>query len=494
VKLIQEVRRRIAESPCSGGGLIEQIPLRSNAVLVYGALARLADRREIRTVGKGPGELIWGEPGAPSSAARPPGPPPTFRMEDEDLAHIENAVWRMTEGLSGHIFEELRRAAVARADRLAYDGTAPRKAADRALAELGPPVSARRFLQLVDQGKNPPLRLSTRRARNFLVGVALVVALFAALRWLVVGWYRLPEGQVSMAPTLVPGVEGGDELVLANLLAYRLGSPERGDIAVFEVAGQPVPYIKRVMGLPRERIEIRQGDIWIDGERLVKEKAFLERLLVPLFGMEGFEANEAGYRQKIVAHTGFPLPDGSVEKRDVPAGDVVLEGSVQLEGLKDSVTILMRVGKTVRHQVVLNAVGFGAGVFVENGTIVRGQPCQLEPGRRYRFWLTNADRSFRFHLDGTKVARATIKAEPGDLRFEILGKGASDLRLSRDVVYTGRPGAPDRWTLGENAYFLLGDNSPVSQDSRVFGAVSRKSLLGRAWRVIWPLERARVIR
>ncbi|MHC4940654.1 MAG: signal peptidase I [Planctomycetota bacterium] len=494
MKLIQEVRRRLAESPASGGALIEHIPLQHNAVLIYGVLARLAEKKEIESVGEGPGERIWGVPGAGSTAPRPPGPPPTFRMRDEDLARIEKAVWAMTEGLPGHIFEELRRAVVARADRLAYEGGAPRASADRALAELGQPVLARRFLQKVDRGKHPPLRLGTRRARNFLVTVALIVAFFAALRWLVIGWYHLPEGQISMAPSLVPGVEGGDDLILANLIAYRLGEPARGDVAVFEVPGKPVPYIKRVMGLPGERVEIRQGDVWIDGKRLVKDKAFLERIMVPLFGMEGFERDETGVRQKQPAHTGFRLPDGSIEKRKDFAGDLVLEGAAQLVDLKDSLTILLKVGAKVRHQVVLNAVGFGAGVFVGNETVVRGQPCQLEPGRTYRFWLTNADRVFRFHLDGTEIARAEIRSEPADVRFEILGKGASDLRLSRDLVYTGKPGAPMRWTLGKRAYFLLGDNSPVSQDSRVFGAIPKTAMLGRAWRVVWPLDRAREVR
>jgi signal peptidase I len=494
VKFLPEIRRRLAESSCSGGTLIEQIPVRKNAVLVYGALARLARKGEFEPLSEGPGERIWGVAGSHAPPPRLPGPPQTFRMEDEDLARIEKAVWTLTEGLPGYYFEELRHAAATRADRLAYEGAPVRKAVDRALAELGPPASARRFLAAVAHGRHPPMRLASRRPRNVLLAIALVFALVAAVRWLVVGWYRLPQGQISMAPTLVPGVEGGDEFILANLLAYRFGSPARGDVVVFDAPGQHEPYVKRVLGLPKERVEIREGDVWIDGERLVKDDAFLERVAVPLFGMEGFERSDAGYRQKEAAHTGFRLPDGSVERRTAVAGDVILEGTVRIEDLKDSVTLLARVGPSVRFQIVLNGVGYGAGVFVENRTAARGKPCQLEPGRDYRFWLTNADRLLRFRLDGVEVARDTIRAGPGDLRFEILGLGVSDLRLGRDLVYTLRPGAPDRWTLGENAYFVLGDNSPVSRDSRELGAISGNSLLGRAWRVIWPPHRARRIR
>ena len=493
MKLTEQVRRQLAEGPCSGGALIEQIPVHRDAVLVYGVLARLARDGEIQTRGKGKGELLWGEPDAPAKAPRVPGPPAAFRMADEDLARIERAVWAMTEGLAGHYFEELRHAAVTRADRLAYEGAAPRRAVDRALAELGTPGPARRFLQSVEAGRHPPLRLATRRARNFLVGVALIVAVVAALRWFVVGWYRLPEGQISMAPTLVPGVEGGDEVVLANLLAYRFSAPERGDVVVFEAPGDGVPYIKRVMGLPTETIAIRQGDLFIDGERLVKDRAFLDRVKVPMLD-KGFERDGGVLRLLDRVHPGFRLPDGTIEERQAPAGDVILEGTVELKDLDDSVSIFLRAQGKVRHQVILNAMGYGAGVFVENRTAVRGQPCQLEPGRRYRFWLTNADRIFRFQLDDVEIARAEIRAEPADPGFEIHGTSIGDLKLSRDLVYTSRPGAPDRWTLGADAYFFLGDNSPVSRDSRLFGAVSGRNLLGRAWRVIWPLGRARLIR
>jgi type IV secretory pathway protease TraF len=298
-----------------------------------------------------------------------------------------------------------------------------------------------------------------------------------------------------MAPALVPGVEGGDELILTNLLAYRIGDPARGDVVVFEAPGQQDAYVKRVMGLPGEQVSIEGGDVWIDGARLVKDRAFLERVAVPLFGMEGFERTADGYRQKEVAHTGFPLPDGGVERREEAARDLILEGSAEL-GEGESVTLILRRGGTVRHQVVLNTVGYGAGVFAGNRTIVRGTPCQLEPGRRARFWLTNADGLLRFHLDGKPVAEADFEVGGGTAgsSFEIIGHGVSDLRVSRDLQYTRPVGTPDRWTLGANGYFLLGDNSPVSRDSRSLGAISGSAIQGRAWRVIWPRERARLIR
>lgn len=50
-------------------------------------------------------------------------------------------------------------------------------------------------------------------------------------------------------------------------------------------------------------------------------------------------------------------------------------------------------------------------------------------------------------------------------------------------------------TLGEDEYFVLGDNRNHSSDSRVpnVGVLKRKDLLGRAWVRIWPLDRIGVV-
>ncbi len=51
-------------------------------------------------------------------------------------------------------------------------------------------------------------------------------------------------------------------------------------------------------------------------------------------------------------------------------------------------------------------------------------------------------------------------------------------------------------TLGEDEYFVLGDNRNNSQDSRAVnvGVIHRKDILGRAWIRIWPLDSMGVIR
>ena len=47
----------------------------------------------------------------------------------------------------------------------------------------------------------------------------------------------------------------------------------------------------------------------------------------------------------------------------------------------------------------------------------------------------------------------------------------------------------DQVTLGENEYFVFGDNSGNSYDSRYWGSVPRENIFGRVTRVYWPFSR-----
>ncbi len=46
----------------------------------------------------------------------------------------------------------------------------------------------------------------------------------------------------------------------------------------------------------------------------------------------------------------------------------------------------------------------------------------------------------------------------------------------------------NRWTLGEDQYFIMGDNRSFSQDSRAFGPVPADHIIGRALLLYWPLS------
>lgn len=80
----------------------------------------------------------------------------------------------------------------------------------------------------------------------------------------------------SMEPTF----ENGDYL-LVDELAYRFREPERGEVIVFRYPGDERSfYIKRIIGLPGERVVIKNGtvEIWNGEKEIVLHEAYLSPL------------------------------------------------------------------------------------------------------------------------------------------------------------------------------------------------------------------------
>ena len=95
---------------------------------------------------------------------------------------------------------------------------------------------------------------------------AVRAAVLVAAAIVVFGVILLPVrlSGISMEPTYTDGT-----LNFANRLAYAgPRRPTRGDVVAIRMAGPNVLYVKRIVGLPGERVEIETGTVLIDGRPL----------------------------------------------------------------------------------------------------------------------------------------------------------------------------------------------------------------------------------
>ncbi|MEO1446426.1 MAG: signal peptidase I [Cyanobacteria bacterium J06635_11] len=103
-----------------------------------------------------------------------------------------------------------------------------------------------------------------------LVAIALLIAIVVRL--------FIAEPRFIPSPSMVPTLAVGDRL-LVDKVSYRLHDPHRGDIVVFEPPPQLQEYgykasqafIKRVIGLPGQIVQVSQGKVFVDGEPLAED-------------------------------------------------------------------------------------------------------------------------------------------------------------------------------------------------------------------------------
>ncbi|MEL7359468.1 MAG: signal peptidase I [Cyanobacteria bacterium J06560_6] len=100
-----------------------------------------------------------------------------------------------------------------------------------------------------------------------LVAIALTIAIFVRL--------FIAEPRFIPSPSMVPTLAVGDRL-LVDKVSYHWHPPDRGDIVVFEPPPQLQAYgyqvsqafIKRVIGLPGQQVEVTGGKVYVDGTPL----------------------------------------------------------------------------------------------------------------------------------------------------------------------------------------------------------------------------------
>ncbi|MBN2375110.1 MAG: signal peptidase I [Sedimentisphaerales bacterium] len=362
----------------------------------------------------------------------------------------------------------------------------------------------------------------------------------------------------------------GDRILVLKYL-YQFTDPEMWDVVVFKNPPDPPQnYIKRLIGLPGETIEVIDGDIYktLPGESVArimrKPDRVQEYLWIPFYDSDyQVSTKPQGRRIKNDRGDSFTIADGSVWTENNRLRQLEFSGSAQPTEIEFSQGKLRYAtqgfcaynGKSTDPESICSDLqmkgvltpGASSGSFavilgkynrlyrgefsfdgtctitelVSREVLAREKFTALKPGKPVKISFANVDHALKLRLDDNEPLRYMGPDMPAEWGYDredkfhfgsitMSGQGGafvlSQIKLFRDTHYTNSNGmTPGRategypFTLGKDEFFVMGDNSPLSHDSRFWkeegvgldrsydaGVVPRDYLIGRAFFVYWP--------
>ena len=228
------------------------------------------------------------------------------------------------------------------------------------------------------------------------VAYALLIALF--LRVLFFQPFTIPSA--SMEPTLLEG-----DYIIVSKFSYGYSrhsipfspplfkgrimerSPERGDIIVFKLPRDGrTDYIKRLIGLPGDRVQMRQGRLWVNGKEVIDK----ELPPVMIDSGYGFTRNVQRFQETLPGGRTFITydfgPDGDVDNTPtfvVPEGHYFFMGDNRDNSLDSRVPAEIGVGFVPaenlvgKAQIILLSWNPGASLFKPWTWVMNARPSRF---------------------------------------------------------------------------------------------------------------------
>jgi len=325
---------------------------------------------------------------------------------------------------------------------------------------------------------------------------------------------------------------GGDRILVSKDY-YLFTEPRRWEVFVFksvEPGKQNTNFVKRLIGLPGERVDVRNGQIFINGEIARKPGRVQEELWQGVYdglnadraagywrASSGWEArpeglllSEASQAWQAIQYD-KPILDFYVyngREGDNVVGDILVQGHLNSEGPSGSLAVLIT-NEEGTWKAVFSPMGPVLSVELRlNEHLVDKASPRISSERDFDFRFSVADAGQQVRVNGMTVIdhqteltldQAPKYTEASGVAFE--GQGSqmlvSQVIIKRDVYYTLAILRPDRdpsvrpygTDVAEGHYLGMGDNSPISSDSRWWGQVPEENVLGKAFFVFWPPTR-----
>lgn len=382
----------------------------------------------------------------------------------------------------------------------------------------------------------------------------------------------VPRGRVPRPETWCPNcgnclstndkmpVANGDRILVLKCI-YQFFEPKRWDVVVFKCPNQPhINYIKRLVALPGDSLEIIDGDVYINGRISRKPPKVQQELWMveydndyqPVNPSEPNFSNEAGSQwittdperptllqldstpdqiNTVVydrsSRTSFRTAYAYNEVEDYGNMPVCSDLMVRLFSRADNEAgnigiSLSKYGTTYKASVDPAGEMTIASVRKDVETIlVTDRTDPPEPNKWTLVRFANVDHQLIFEFGDAKISHdlglGPLAAGERKTNIEpqvaIFGSGRltlSHVAIFRDIHYTagppidglraGRAAEGYPFVLEKDEFFMLGDNSPNSADSRFWpkpdkankglsyraGVVPRDYLVGKALFVYWP--------